>query len=429
MEILIGVVSHCFVFGCGWVAGVWFFKSTQDEVDHPKTTFLNPIPATYKLPITPKIKLNPTRGALSPSGRTRGALSPIQIQRRGRTCGRTRRRQKCKRRRNQRCISDKKEERERLIEAFKEHTGSIENLDATLTVLNKILKKAEIVNHIESKETDYDIIEGETDRVVSALKNPGMRILFPSQTNPLLPDFGGPRARCPDKSANMHIYDSNFKAPKCDENSWSLKTDRNEVINENVCKEFGGSNKPNLRGEEYPSAHSELRGMFQDCREGDSIKTPSSSVSNTQPGNMLTKPGGGYASMGDLNKIKKEVTLDVIEKRPKKKSKDTGTSEGSEKRLSRGDELDIINSFSSMKGMGWGEAVNLAQEQGYNLHATYINELPNYRSEYSKTVLGVRVKDMNFDCRLGSDHKGFSKDTVVISVIDVGGQDERGRGL
>ncbi len=453
MDSLIFVASNCFAvgFGCGWWVS-WYFGSTQGDCElsvdnsrHPTTTFLNPIPVIYRLP--------------------RASV---------------RRHQKCKRRRNQRYISDKKKEQRKLVEAFKEHTNSIENLDATLTILNETLKKSEIVERgyprsttrgalspkgrtrgalspkgrtrgalspkgrtrgalspkgrktVEMCETEIacDVVENETDicHQESSLKDSGWNI----QSRILQPEFG---RGCKDKSASMHIYDANFEAPKCNENPWTLKPSDNDVINENLCKGehynkyLTKSDEPTHLGEENPSVYNELSVMFQDCKKGESIKTPSSSVLNTQHDNrMLTKPGGGYASMGELNKTKKEVTLAEPPPRPKKRTKGTGTSEGSVKStISRGDELDIINSFSSMKGMGWEEAVNTAQEQGYNLHATYINNLPNYKSEYSKTVLGVKVKDISFDCSLGSDHKGFGKEAVVTAVIDVGGQDTHGR--
>nr|QBK86079.1 MAG: hypothetical protein LCMAC101_06740 [Marseillevirus LCMAC101] len=344
--------------------------------------------------------------------------------------------QRCRKQRRKRQrsrISTKKEEQERLFEAFKEHTSSIKNLDATLTVLNETLKKAEAVEHmcshsprtVEKCETDEifcDIMKGETDRVVSSIKNPGLRVLFPSHTNPLQPEFGG---GLKDKSSAMHIYDSDFKAPKCDYNPWTLKTSGNKVIylGDSVHKQNLTIEK--LRGENPPSIHNELRGMFQDCSKGDS----SLDIEGAEDVNdLFTKPGGGYASMGDLNKMKKEKEVPSV--RPKKESRVTFEEAPAQRPvLSRGDELDIINTFGFLKGQEYYTAVQMAQEQGYSLHPVYVNDLPKTpASEYSKSVLGVKIKDPKFGPpphSLGL----FSEEAVIVTVTDVGGQDVRDRGM
>ena len=242
-------------------------------------------------------------------------------------------------------------------------------MDATLTCLNETLKKAESVNHTrneekeeETGETYRDIIEGESAihanhsvspdayQQASTLKNTGLRILFPSDTNPPRPDFS---VVCEDRSAGMHIYDAGFEAPKCKDNPWTLDASGNIIdqsgyeVRENVCQDLSETDKPDI-----PSIHSELHGMFQDCRK-DFANGSRTSVSTKHP-NMLTKPGGGYASVGDLNKIKKEVSSNVIETPPRKRSRVGLGGSGQKHILSRGDELDIINFLFLYERYGMG---------------------------------------------------------------------------
>ena len=417
MDIFINITTYCIAFGCGWAAGLFFVSESE-----PDETI------DIDLESDQTIDLGSTEDPIALDKPNRSRLFQFRKTRRWRQ-------RRYNRRRHQRYLPSKKE---RLYEPFYEHrcifikreklfkrnTRSIENLDATLTNLNETLKnKTEnVFSHPpveEYKPDDVDVIEDVADTTIgkSPLKNPELRILFPPHLTHY-PEFSG---RPRDASANMHIYDANFEVPRCND-TWSLNIPPmgSDESNGNAAKKFPGMDSVS-REEKTSSSLNELRGMFQDCRKGN--------LPNANKVGMLTKQGGGYASMGDLNKKKEEqeVTLVASQSRPKKKSRERFEGSAQKSTLSRGDELDIINSFSSMKSLGWEEAVNLAQEQGYHLHATYINELPNYISEYSKTVLGVKVKDISFDCSLGSDHRGFGKEAVVTAVIDVGGQDTNHR--
>ena len=434
MDMLLNITISCFTFGCGWVVGRLFFadESKPDEPIDSKSESERTVDLKFTGDPKPVGTDKPNRVKLLRSRKPR-----VWRQQRGRhqrsISDKKERRietfnkhYRCKHRRGR--ISTKKEQGELLV-YFKKNTDFLEKLNTTLTNLNDTLKdKAEdVLSHSPTSSTCEALspsglrtecfarkpIESETEVVAS----PGNseQVVFPPKSH--YPDIGG---RCKDRSAAMHIYDADFKAPKCS-NSWTLETSGSENLGApSANKDFiSDLNK------EKTSSLNELRVMFQDCRNGNS------DYSNNPDGvNMITKPGGGYASMGDLNKKKKEqeITLDV-KSHPKKIPREKLDGSVKKQILSRGDELDIINSFSSIKGMGWGEALNLAQEQGYHLHATYINELPNLASEYSKTVLGVKVKDINFDCGLGSDAKGLSEEAVVTAVIDVGGQDMHKRGL
>jgi hypothetical protein len=283
--------------------------------------------------------------------------------------------------------------------------------------LNETLKNNKLVK--PSIENNCGLTEDEPNKV-EKLKESSMGVLVPPTSRVFTPAYYGSSRGIQDESASMHIYDSNFKAPKC-EDTWSLNTPYGQEPHdyrkhENPSTQDKKKEVTSTSPEDSSTTRDELQAMFQDCKKGNPKKEPT----------LLTKPGGGYATMRDLNQIKKEVVLEDMEKsrRPKTNPKNRVKNV-----LSRADELDVINSFSSIKGLGWREAKNLAQEQGYSLHSTYINELPNYSSEYSKTVLGVRVKDTNFDPRLGSGAKGLSEEATILAVVDVGGNDYYRRGL
>ncbi|RLI49417.1 hypothetical protein DRO61_05100 [Candidatus Bathyarchaeota archaeon] len=317
--------------------------------------------------------------------------------------------------------------RKGLIEAINRNTQtlngvnlspeSIKSLESAIVSLNETLKNGGLVK--PSIENNCDPIEDRPDKVESP-KGPSVGVLFPPTSRVFTPAYYGSSRGIQDESASMHIYDANFKAPKC-EDTWSLNTPHGQDPydyrkHKNPSTQDKKKEVPSTSPEDASTTRDELRDMFQDCKKGNPKKEPT----------LLTKPGGGYATMGDLNQAKKEVVLKDMEKsrRPKTNPKNRAKNV-----LSRADELDVINSFSFIKGLGWGEAKNLAQEQGYSLHSTYINETPNYASEYSKSVLGVRVKDTNFDPRLGSDAKGLSEEATILSVVDVGGNDYYRRGL
>lgn len=415
MDSLIFVASNCFAFGFGWVMGKFF--DDWPELNEPGQLNSN----------EDLVNLDSSPSSSTPLSQSRSCMA---------------RRQRCRRRRQrmsnfarkgrlietfnkhkhrQLLSTFNKKELVELLEVLKKNTDSLENVSATLTNLNETLKNKGLDSipqsfvHLQSpvkvdKVRPYESKPGDE----SSLKDSGFTEgpILPSKS--YRPEFGN---YCQDKSATMHIYDDNFEVPKRDA-SWALKTsgDKNLDRHAKECT-------PKLSKEKNPSSIDELRGMFQECHKGN---LPGSNGTD-----MITKPGGGYASIGELNKKNKgqEVALDVFKTQSKKKSRDVPEGQRRKQILSRGDELDIINSFSSMKGLGWKEAVILAQEQGYHLHATYINGRSNYASEYSKTVVGVKVKDLTFDYLLGSDHRGFGSEAVITAIIDIGGQDMYKRGL
>ena len=325
-----------------------------------------------------------------------------------------------RRRQLNRCHHRKfKNTRKELIEAIERNTKalnnvnfisseSIKSLETAISSLNETLKNVDLQRQTED---NCGLIE---DGKVESSR--GMKVLFadPKPANTYMPEHGGTTAGIKDESASMHIYDANFKPPKYD---WTLNTDCSQELYDYWKNRREPSHTHNEKKESQEKSSSvtrdELRNMFQDCKKG-----------NKKEPTLLTKPGGGYANMSDLNAAKKTMLEDMEKPRHSKPKPRLNKNV-----LSRGDELDVINSFSSMKGMGWEEAKNLAQEQGYSLHATYINEFPNYTTEYSKTVLGVRVKDADFDPELSSDAKCLSDKAIILAVVDVGGQDTYKRAL
>jgi hypothetical protein len=406
MSLLVDLVILGSGFGLGWVTNRLFsngFFNDSDDSDVEDEE----LDAEYSRSDEPNAPESPIRvGDVKPN-RSR-------VHRRLRRLHRRRQLNRCHHRKF-------KNTRKGLIEAIERNTKalnsvnpisseSIESLENAISSLNETLKK---VNLARPTEDNCDLIED--DKVESSK---GMEILFtdpPKPANTYAPEFYGSTRGIQDESAGMHIYDANFKPPKCD---WTLNTDCSQEPYDYWKKRLepqDNDEKKETHEKSSSATRNELRDMFQDCRKDKPKKEPS----------LLTKPGGGYANMGDLNSTKKEAVLEDME-RSKPKSKPKGLNKNV---LSRGDELDVINSFSNIKGMGWEEAKNLVQEQGYSLHPSYINEVPEYALEYSKTVLGVRVKDLDFDPRKGRDAKGFSDEATILAVVDVGGQDTHKRAL
>ena len=92
--------------------------------------------------------------------------------------------------------------------------------------------------------------------------------------------------------------------------------------------------------------------------------------------------------------------------------------------LSRREELDILDRYRSNEGSKFNRVDHLLGKE-YKLHAIYINDMPKSTLlGYSNKVIGVRVKDPNYDALSGE----FSSEAVITDLIDVGGQDRYNRG-
>lgn len=120
-----------------------------------------------------------------------------------------------------------------------------------------------------------------------------------------------------------------------------------------------------------------------------------------EPINYHSKPGGGYATMKTLDDTRRK------------------SEEFKIKKLSRADELDILNIFSKLRGENFWKGIEYAKEKDYTLHPVYINGCKNPALVYSGTVIGVSVEDDEYDYETGT----LSNIATIISVVDVGGQD------
>lgn len=131
----------------------------------------------------------------------------------------------------------------------------------------------------------------------------------------------------------------------------------------------------------------------------------------TEPVKYYAKRGGGYATLSELNETREEA------------------EKFKEKRLSRADELDIMHTFSGIRGMRYTDAFDAVRYQGgYTLHPIYINSGPkNPAHTYSGTTIGVSVSDPNYNPLLPCP-EGLSRQAIVTSIVDVGGQDVHNRG-
>jgi hypothetical protein len=256
-----------------------------------------------------------------------------------------------------------------LLETIRGNSATIENLTSAVAILTESLKN--------TSEKSFDFVEPQPSQEYDCDMSP--EILPPRKV--CAPEFG---SRVNDKSVNMHIYDTEFKPDKSD--GWSLEP----ILSGGISPE-----------DKRTSLADELNGLFNDCR---------------QSANMIVKPGGGYATINDIS------SKSSVNDRPKQCTRRSKKVSGNN--LSRADELDIINSFSHLRGMEYSNAVQLAQENGYSLHAVYVNDLPrNPNEKYSKTVIGVKVKDPNY-----APNGIFSENAVIVNITDVGGQDIHNRG-
>ena len=126
-----------------------------------------------------------------------------------------------------------------------------------------------------------------------------------------------------------------------------------------------------------------------------------------EPLSQLTIPSGNYVTFKEVEKDSEKETNNNIP------------------RLKRSDELEIMHTFNYIRGRNYREALGIAFESGYDLHPVYINKTTkNPRKTYSEKVIGVSIQD-NFYDFYGHNP---SKNAVITSVVDVGGQDIENRG-
>ena len=95
------------------------------------------------------------------------------------------------------------------------------------------------------------------------------------------------------------------------------------------------------------------------------------------------------------------------------------------KMLSRKRQLEIINDNQTLIGTKFADAIEFVSGQGLSLHIIYVGKSQKYPlKEYNPAVLGVRVRDANFDF----DTHAPSDDAFITDIIDVGGIDIKNRG-
>ena len=95
-------------------------------------------------------------------------------------------------------------------------------------------------------------------------------------------------------------------------------------------------------------------------------------------------------------------------------------------RLTRVEEIDIIHEFRFIVGQGYYDALAQVRDRGYMLHPLYVSmgkKMPS--SAYSPKILGVRIKDPNFDEATSQP----SLTAVISEIVDVGGVDISDRGV
>lgn len=95
-------------------------------------------------------------------------------------------------------------------------------------------------------------------------------------------------------------------------------------------------------------------------------------------------------------------------------------------RLDNENELAILRKFEIIEGRRFNIANDIVRVSGYTLHPVYINDdTKNKLKEYNEKIIGVRVKDVRYD----SIKKKMSSFAIVEKILDVGGQDDKNRGL
>ena len=94
--------------------------------------------------------------------------------------------------------------------------------------------------------------------------------------------------------------------------------------------------------------------------------------------------------------------------------------------MSKDQEIDIINGFSSIQDMNLGEALEKVEKLGFKLRVLYVNSGDKKGGYvYDAKFIGVRIHDPEYDY---SEEKP-SVNAIIDKIVDVGGVDEENRGL
>lgn len=95
-------------------------------------------------------------------------------------------------------------------------------------------------------------------------------------------------------------------------------------------------------------------------------------------------------------------------------------------RLSKTEEINIINSFRVIEGMNYYEAETRVKKDGFSLRPLYIDRGAKAEGYlYDATIIGVHIFDKEFDWT----NKTPSEHATIHQILDVGGIDEENRGL
>lgn len=126
-----------------------------------------------------------------------------------------------------------------------------------------------------------------------------------------------------------------------------------------------------------------------------------------EPVNYHAKKGGGYVTVNEIQTLNNR------------------SHEFQKKKLSRADELDIMHTFSNIRGMTLLDARDFVKKEGYSLRPIYINSGSKIQGlAYDATVIGISVEDKNYDLIT----EKFSKNAKISDIIDIGGLDTYDRG-
>lgn len=193
--------------------------------------------------------------------------------------------------------------------------------------------------------------------------------------------------------------------------AYSIATLCEELSPPEGCSSEEHPQNVNIPKTESSKTEDELASIFEEEHQRNS-KTTQEKLDEgrkigDEPVSFFTSKNGGYVTLGQVQEAQKESS----------KFRKEG-------RLKRADELEIMHSFSEIRGMNYHDAQILVKEEGYRLYPIYVNRgNKNPRSTYSGTTIGVSITDPCYDFY----ENETSYDAVITSIIDVGGQDSENR--